>query len=427
MYNQKMENIELLNKVNFDAKEWASIVLGIRKSLNLSQTELATRLGFSRYTPMRYENCLKIPRKNSIKKVLKLIEENNLDIEKVKELGRNCVSGFAKDTKIPKLKLEYSKELAELIGILLGDGEIMKDGTLRISFDLKKDLNFHYRRTFPLIKNLLGNKLRYESYKRFVFYNTAFVRFLNQDCGLRSGNKSRNNWEIPKWCLEKNEYSIAVLRGLFDTDGYFGYWGGSLEIMYGRFSDRCIGLVNSIQYAFKMLNFNPVIKHTKDGRYRIRIQNKKEVIRFFSIIGTSNLKHIVRFLLWRINRYEARIEIEGLKSLVNRVNQLIKFDIGNVKLPFYWNSENKDFVDYIMVDDSMIKGAEFRNLFKWNLISKDLIEKVSDVEIAKELGITARSVRKWREGVRIPSGLLVHKLINIAEKNNIKLSDYRCN
>ena len=125
-----MKNTELLTNyiVNFDSKEWASIVLGIRKSLNLSQSELSEKLGFSRFTIMMYENCLKTPRKNSIKKILEFIDKNNLAIKTLKELGCSCVDGFAKDTKISKLKLEYSKELAELIGILLGDGEIMKDG-----------------------------------------------------------------------------------------------------------------------------------------------------------------------------------------------------------------------------------------------------------------------------------------------------------
>ena len=350
-----MKNTELLNQVNFDANEWASIVLGIRKSLNLSQTELATRLGFSRYTPMRYENCLKMPRKNSIKKILEFIHENNFDIEALKELGHSCVNGFAKDTKISKLKLECSKELAELIGILLGDGEIMKDGTLRISFDPKKDLNFHHRRTFLLVERLLTNKLSYESYKRFAFYNTGFMRYLNEDCNLKSGNKSRNNWSIPKWCLDNDEYTKAVIRGIFDTDGYIGYCNGTIEIMFGRFSIGSTNLIRDIKIGLEKLSFSPKIKYSTDGRCKIQIFSKADVIKFMSMIGSSNIKNIVRFLLWRLSGYPAKIEIDGLGKLVKMVDILTNDDITAVELPFFWNESNFSHITNFKDDKTFIR------------------------------------------------------------------------
>ena len=357
MYNQKIENIELLNNydyMNFDPKKWASIVLGIRKSLNLSQNELANRLGFSRYTPMRYENCLKTPRKNSIKKVLEFIDENSLNIETLKKLGQSCVNGYAKDTRIPKLKLGYSTELAELIGILLGDGEIMKDGTLRVSFDPKKDLNFHYRRTFPLVERLLGNKLRHESYKRFAFYNTAFMRFLNEDCGLKSGNKSRNNWEIPKWCYDNEDYTKSVIRGIFDTDGYIGYCSGTIEIMFGRFSKDSTNLIRDIKQGLEKLDFTPIIKYSPDGRCKIQIFGKYNVIKFMSTFGSSNIKNIVRYLLWRLAGYPAKIESEGLDKLVKMINNLINEDITAVELPFFWSESKFSYLNEFKDDKEFV-------------------------------------------------------------------------
>ena len=358
MYNQKMENIEFVNNniyVNFDAKGWASVILGIRKSLNLSQSELALRLGFSRYTPMRYENCLKMPRVNSIKKVLEFIDQNNLDIKILKEIGYNCIGGFAKDTKVPKLNLKYSKELAELIGILVGDGEIMKDGTLRISFDPKKDLNFHYRRTFLLVERLLGNKLRFEGYKRFAFYNAAFVRYLNEDCNLKSGNKSRNNLAIPNWCSDDEEYLKAVIRDIFDTDGYIGYCNGTIEIMFGRFSTRSTNLIRGIKEGLEKLNFNPKIKYSPDGRCKIQIFGKENVIKFMSDVGSSNIKNIVRFLLWRLIGYPAKIEIDGLDKLVKMANTLTNDDVTAVELPFFWNESNFSHLTNFKDDKAFIK------------------------------------------------------------------------
>ena len=134
MSNQKIKNIDFLN-TPINEKSWASLILAIRKKYNFSQSELAKEVELSRFTIMRSENCQKIPRKKSIIKILYFIRKNNLDINILMKLGSTCIYGFKKDTKIQKLNLKYSVELAEFIGILLGDGEIMKDGTLRISFD----------------------------------------------------------------------------------------------------------------------------------------------------------------------------------------------------------------------------------------------------------------------------------------------------
>jgi len=353
------------NKINKE-EDWPAIILGIRNALNLSQSELCKELNLARCTILRLENRKKYPKKFTIKRILNFIDKNKLEIKRLKIIGKNCIKGYSKDTRVPKLNLNSSKELAELIGILIGDGEIMKDGTLRIAFDPKKDKNFLYRRVFHLIRNLVGNNISFESYKRIAIYNTAFVRYLKEDCNLNPGSKSEHNWEIPKWCFEKEEYLSAVLRGLFDTDGYFGYWGGSLDLMYGRFSDRCTNLVKSIKDALNAFNLNPTLKHTKDGRYRLRIQNKKDVISFFSKIGTSNLKHIVRFLLWRIDAYEAKIEIEGLNTLIDKTNKSIHFNIKNIQLPFVWGSTEKlRFLEYKSEDYKLInKRRRIRKAFK---------------------------------------------------------------
>jgi len=355
---------KMINETN--KEEWPAIILGIRKNLDLSQTQLSKKLHIGRQSIGRFEALKRTPNKKSSESIINFIIKSNLDINKLKELGNDYVNEFKKREKFTKLELKPSSELAELIGIILGDGEIRKDGSIRVSFDPKKDKNFLYRRVIPLIHNLVGNNISYDKSNRIGFWNISLTRYLKEDCNLNLGSKFENNWGIPKWCFEKEEYLNAVLRGLFDTDGYFGYFNGSLELMFGRFSDRCTNLVDNIEYALNILNFNPIVKHTKDGRYRIRIQNKKDVVGFFSKIGTSNLKHIVRFLLWRISAYEAKIEIEGLNSLINKTNKLIDFEIKNVKLPFRWGLTRKtEFSQYLENDVSLIsKRRRIRKAFK---------------------------------------------------------------
>ncbi len=351
----------MINNLKLKKYDWQKVILGIRKKLNLSQSQLSKRLRIIRQTISRFEAKQRIPNKDSINKILNFIGDNNLNINELIKIGNNHSNEYLKREKFTKLNLEKSKELAELIGIILGDGEIMRDGTIRISFDPKKDVNFLKRRVFFLIKNILNNKIGFESYKRIALGNIAFVRYL-QYINLNPGSKFEHNWEIPKWCFDKQEYISAVIRGLFDTDGYFGYLQSSTELMFGRFSDKCNLLVKSIEKCLDYFNLKYKTQHTKDGRFRIRMHSKKDVLKFFKLIGSSNIKHIVRFLLWRIKAYEARIEIEGLNKLIKETNKL-GINIEQINLPFFWNLENKNKFN-VKDDEIFMNKRRKRNTFK---------------------------------------------------------------
>lgn len=149
---------KMINNLKLKNQDWKKIILGIRKKLNLSQSELSKKLDLSRDTILRIENMKKVPRRSTLNSMFKFIEKNNFNTNNLKLLGQKSFSGYSKDMRVPKLKLEDSKELAELIGIILGDGEITKEG-IRISFDHKKDKNFLYRRVFKLINHLIGSRV----------------------------------------------------------------------------------------------------------------------------------------------------------------------------------------------------------------------------------------------------------------------------
>ncbi len=403
---------------------WQKIILGIRKKLDLSQTQLVKKISLGRQSISRFEAKQRAPNKDSIQIIIRFIKENNLNIEELIKLGNDYSNEYTKREKVAKLDLENSEELAELIGIILGDGEIKKDGSIRIAFDPKKDKNFLNRRVFLLVKTLLNNKIGFESYKRIHFGNMAFVRYL-KSIDLNPGSKFESDWKIPDWCFDKQYYTSAVLRGLFDTDGYFGYLNGSLEIMLGRFSDRSYNLVKSISLALNNLAIKHRIKQSKDKRYKVLITNKVDVIKFLNLIGTSNLKHIVRFLLWRLNKYEAKIELEGLGNLLKIIHRYIDINIEDVNLPFFWNFDNEYFLEYIKIDLDEVHGAEIRNLYKWPEVTKNLIKLIGNKALADYFNITERSVRKWREGIRNPSERFILNLIELSKANNINLEAYK--
>lgn len=295
---------------------------------------------------------------------------------------------------------------------------------VRISFDPKKDKDFLNRRVIPLVRRLAGNEISYESEKRIAFWNKNFVKFLENDCGIKPGSKFVHNWPISNWCFKRKDYLCAVLRGLFDTDGYFGYWGGSVYLMFGRFSDRCIGLTNDIMIGLNQLGFEPTFRHTPDGRFTITLTDSVSIIRFFKTVGTSNIKHVVRFILWRTKKKEAKIEKEGLETLINEVKELgvdTPFD-----LPWFWKVEiNKELANYVADDDRFLKGSELRITYNWDSLVAHLVENKGNKALAKTLSVTGRSIRRWREGTRLPSYKYVPVLLEMLEDSGINPENYK--
>lgn len=411
-------------KKEIQPNEWKKIIIGIRRNSNFSQTKLSKEMGLSRQAISRYESLHRFPDDISKNKILNYLASKNLKLEEVIRVGDEYCHNYKKRIKKQKLDLLISEELAELIGIILGDGEIRPDGTIRVSFDPKKDVNFVQRRVIYLIKSILGNKVNFESEKRISFGNIAFMRYLNS-IGLPSGSKFKNNVQIPKVLFRNNKLLCAVVRGLFDTDGYFGYLNGSVELMLGRFSKNSSNLVNSISSALKILNIKHKIIICNDKQYKVRLTDRLEIIKFMSIIGSSNLRHITRFLLWRISKYEAKIEIEGFNVLIRKIKESVDKDIETIKLPFFWNSNNQIFLKYINQDKKEIKGSLIRKDFSWSLILNDLMKIRGTRYIAKRFGIKDRSIRKWRQGTRTPSKKFILKILKILEENKMNIKKYK--
>ncbi|MDP3728891.1 MAG: LAGLIDADG family homing endonuclease [bacterium] len=408
-------------------EDWPKLIYGLRKYIGVSQENLSQQIKISRKNIGRYEKGQRIPREDLRIKILEFLKKENINVTELIKNGEE-VFKITKDRERAKaLQLPESKELAELIGIILGDGEIRKDGSIRIAFDPKKDLNFLYKRVFLLTEKILPEtRIGFESYKRVCFGNISFVRYLKETCGLNAGNKFENNWEIPPWCFKKEEYLSATLRGLFDTDGYFAYTNGSLEVMYGRFSIHATKLVENIKRGLLVFSLNAIIIQDPDGRYPISIYSKEDILIFFGRIGTSNHKHIVRFLLWRINKYEAKIEKEGLKNLMQRLEFLIPSVTKNIHLPFIWNRNQQSLlVPFVTEDIHFLEGIEIRNAYKWAELFSDLLQIQNSDTIGDQLDVTARTVRRWREGTRIPNPNITNNILRIAEKNTLILTNYK--
>jgi len=199
---------------------------------------------------------------------------------------------------------EKSKELAELVGIILGDGNIFsyKKGkkigvySLRIAGACKEDKEYHLNYIKPLCARLFDIKVAIQEFphknERFVsLYSKELVKYLEQ-IGLKSGNKLKNKITLPRWIFDSKDLLNACIRGLIDTDGsVFRMSKKDPHLIRINFTSYNPCLLEDVRLALIQLGFHP----SKISFNKINLSRKEDIVRYLNQIGFSNPKHQKRF------------------------------------------------------------------------------------------------------------------------------------
>lgn len=197
-------------------------------------------------------------------------------------------------------KPQESKELAEFIGIMLGDGGMTK-GQITIYLSSVTDRQFA-KYVVGLIKKLFDLKASIKNVQKSHILRVSLsginiVKYLIEK-GLKIGNKVHLQVGVPDWIWKKNEYIKACVRGLIDTDGCFvihRYSVKGKKYQYSKlsFSNKSEPILNFVYQGLKRLGYNP--KRTID--YDVWLHNQNEVKRYLKEIGTKNIKPNVKKIL----------------------------------------------------------------------------------------------------------------------------------
>ena len=231
-------------------------------------------------------------------------------------LEPNWGQKIAGEKNLKKIKFpEISELLAELFGILLGDGHINNKG-IRVTGNILE--KYHYLYIKEIIKKLFGLESRiYTSYtnKNTIIlnvYSTKLVNFLTRE-GLTLGNKIKNNASFPKWIFTDEKYIFAALRGLLDTDGGIYLKQKDYKRIFLEFQTNSKKISEDIINLLKKVGFSPS-KRDSRGAFNIRVQNQNEVHAFFKKAGSSNPKNIIRY-----NEFMSNETIPLKESLVDKI------------------------------------------------------------------------------------------------------------
>lgn len=196
---------------------------------------------------------------------------------------------------------EYSVQLAEFVGIILGDGGLTRR---QIVVTLHKIDD----KDFAVYIKLLAEKLfgvtpslnkrhnkRAESVLSITISRTKLVEFF-VEMGLCVGSKIRQQVDVPLWIRRSQEFTKACLRGLFDTDGcfYLDKHRYKDKVYYNcamNFTNRSLPILSFFKSELERFGLHP----TQKTKFSIFLRKESEIIKYFRIIGSSNLKHLNKF------------------------------------------------------------------------------------------------------------------------------------
>ncbi|MCY3412996.1 MAG: hypothetical protein INQ03_15265 [Candidatus Heimdallarchaeota archaeon] len=234
-------------------------------------------------------------------KKLEVLMGRKINYRYMKTKGENTNVDYinCKDntTDNPNLNLVYNEDLAELIGIILGDGNI-SDKTIIITQNYVDNPEYikYIERLIYKVFNIRPK--RYHRRKEgkspktidLKIHRISIIRELN-NMGIPSGDKKKNQVTVPKWIYEKQDHLIACVRGLIDTDG-------------------CIYFVN------------------RDKRYYVEFKNESQ--RLLDFVEFFLVKFQIHF-----SRYYNVIiirQVESVSRLINLVkpNKAIKLDLNSL-------------------------------------------------------------------------------------------------
>ncbi|MBP9687005.1 MAG: hypothetical protein KBD66_04370 [Candidatus Doudnabacteria bacterium] len=193
--------------------------------------------------------------------------------------------------------LTLSTQLAELCGILLGDGGITKN-QIKVTLHHTDDAAYA-----KIVKTMMCDIFQVapteyvrKNVRIVCISGVAVVEELIK-IGMHPGNKVRMQVNIPEWIRETPAYLRACIRGLIDTDGsvysHTHTVNGHTYTHQGlTFTSHCAGILHNVHTGLLSEGLHSKLQLP----YKLYVYNKADIARYMTVIGTSNPKHRTKWL-----------------------------------------------------------------------------------------------------------------------------------
>lgn len=196
--------------------------------------------------------------------------------------------------------MRFNSSIAELIGIMLGDGCLstyQNKYIIYICGHKIDDLDYHTQTTQRLFLQIFNKNVKINFRKK---EKTLFLRFSDKSIfntfvkfGIPIGKKY-GHLKIPLWIKKNNSFVFAFLRGLVDTDGCIIFSKQHRKIHYYpriEITSKSKDFLMEILDFLENLNFYGSVSNKGKG-YRLEIPGFQNLKMWLKNIGFDNPKHI---------------------------------------------------------------------------------------------------------------------------------------
>ena len=212
----------------------------------------------------------------------------------------------------------FSHDLAEIIGIHFGDGQMNyeKNYTHRISYSCNLNDKQYYNYLIILFRNVFNIKLKTykaetKSEMRLYFISKNLCKFLNER-GIPVSPK--NSLIVPDWIQRDKIFTSSFIRGLFDTDGCVVIPKKNTFPSYLKITNKDKNFLIQVQLLLLHLGIDTKI-YMKGGKYLgydLVIKRRVDCVNFFQIIKPRNQKHIKK---WERRDLNPKRLVSSLKQI----------------------------------------------------------------------------------------------------------------
>ena len=225
-----------------------------------------------------------------------LTKDTNLSVRKISETTkrRKIDNFFAWREKMKGLgriksiypPLEKNGDLAELIGVILGDGHICaypRSEELRLVSN-SNNPGF-IKRYAQLMEDIFKKKPYIIPSKSANCTKIGFYeKYIGERIGIPSGARKNLKIKIPEWIFKNEEYTVRYLRGLYEAEGSFCVHKPTYTYKF-LFSNKNRSMLNNVYGLIRLLGFHP-----HRSQYQIQISKKEEVYRAVKVLGFRDYK-----------------------------------------------------------------------------------------------------------------------------------------
>lgn len=192
-------------------------------------------------------------------------------------------------------EFSHTKNLAFLIGMVLGDGNIYmypRTEGLRIALGTDKPKLWKYvayivREVFrksPAVRKVKGSA---------CMTINLYEREISRRLGIPSGDRGKAKILLPQWILENRVMLISCLRGLYEAEASFNVHKptSTYKLIFSNTNDTLLGVVDN---SLKKLGFHPHRSKNKvQVSRRVEVYGLKRLLSFreypsYKIAGSSN-------------------------------------------------------------------------------------------------------------------------------------------